>query len=296
MGPLGDGADQELDQDHEHNCPFAEQMISLGGNNALRKQVCAEIQEGVRGARGDDSGSLKPVICDYVHPMGTPWPTDTLKPAARGTKADRGYHNPVTARLLTTTKHQATEETYTAIRDGTIEVLGTDFPYFMYRDGMVVDPEDLDEGLLESHVMYATAKHIYQGPSAALEAAGFTRGKAGNAALNGVLALDERDIAYVGCQVRFGLSSQATWSGHCGSFSYSDFYWAIVKALGGEEGKVILDRFNYAVFGTVASAKRSAVTAATGPSDSQRLETQRAAKRARKIAGAAATATATAPS
>jgi hypothetical protein len=88
----------------------------------------------------------------------------------------------------------------------------------MYRDGMVVDPEDLDEGLLESHVMYAvsglqirvfrsllsaiqTAKHIYQGPSAALEAAGFTRGKAGNAALNGVLALDERDIAYVGCQV-----------------------------------------------------------------------------------------------
>jgi hypothetical protein len=45
-------------------------------------------------------------------------------------------------------------------------------------------------------------------------------------------------------QVRFGLSSQATWSGHCGSFSYSDFYWAIVKALGGEEGKVIIDRFN----------------------------------------------------
>jgi hypothetical protein len=44
-----------------------------------------------------------------------------------------------------------------------------------------------------------TAKHIYQGPSAELEAAGFTRGKAGNAVLNGVL--DERDIAYVGCQV-----------------------------------------------------------------------------------------------
>ncbi|KAJ7703812.1 hypothetical protein B0H14DRAFT_3526834 [Mycena olivaceomarginata] len=38
---------------------FAE-MISLGGNNAPRKQVCAEIQEGIRGARGDDSGSPAP--------------------------------------------------------------------------------------------------------------------------------------------------------------------------------------------------------------------------------------------
>jgi hypothetical protein len=42
-----------------------------------------------------------------------------------------------------------------------------------------------------------TAKHIYQGPSAVLEAAGFTWGKVGNATLNGVLALDERDITYV---------------------------------------------------------------------------------------------------
>ncbi|KAJ7703811.1 hypothetical protein B0H14DRAFT_3526833 [Mycena olivaceomarginata] len=156
------------------------------------------------------------------------------------------------------------------------------------RISMVVDPEDLDKGLLESHVMYATAKHIYQGPSAALEAAGFTRGKVGNATLNGVLALDERDITYVSCQqALFGLSSQATWSGHYGSFSYSDFYWAIVKALGGEEGNAIL--------GTVASAKRSAVTTATGLSDSGHLETRRATKCAHKIADAAATATATAP-
>jgi hypothetical protein len=89
----------------------------------------------------------------------------------------------------------------------------------MYRDGMVVDPEDMDEGLLESHVMFAvssplarnymltcvsqTSRHIYQGPTAALQEPGFTRGKAGNAALNGISALTDRDVAYVACQVRF---------------------------------------------------------------------------------------------
>ncbi|KAJ7923123.1 hypothetical protein B0H13DRAFT_1865229 [Mycena leptocephala] len=277
---------------------FAEQMIGLGGNTTLRKQVCAEIQVGVRGARGDDAGGLKPVIADYMVPPIAPGASTPVEPvtkfAARGPKADRGFFNPTAARLLCPVKYPATEATFADIRNGIKKVYGNEIPYFMYRDGMVVDPEDMDEGLLESHVMFATSRHIYQGPTAALQEPGFTRGKAGNAALNGISALTDCDVAYVACQVRFALSSQGQWTGQHDKFIYSEFYWAIIRALRGAEGQAIIDRFNYAVFGTTASAGNSSTVTPAGPSDFDTLEAQRAAKRARTATAAAATTAATA--
>ncbi|KAF7359834.1 hypothetical protein MVEN_00708800 [Mycena venus] len=276
---------------------FSEQMIGLGVNNKLRKQVCTEIQAGLNGARGDDTRSLKADILNYLEPPpalpvpnaeGDDQPPKVPKMAAKGTKADRGFFNPLTTRLLMPVKYPATEETFSQIRDGAKPIYGTEIPYFMYRDGMEVDPDDMDEGFLESHVMFATAKHIHQGPTAALKGPGVTRGKAGNAALNGITALIDRDVAYVACQARFGMSSQQNWNMHDGTFNYSDFYWSVVDVLRGDEGQDIIDRFNYAVFGTKKSTKRSATAAAVGPSDFDVLEAQRAAKRARKIEAAAA--------
>ncbi|KAJ6586265.1 hypothetical protein DFH09DRAFT_1075229 [Mycena vulgaris] len=55
----------------------------------------------------------------------------------------------------------------------------------------------------------------------------------------------------------------------------------------------IIDRFNFAVFGTKPAAKKT-IAAVQGPTDFEVLEAQRAAKRARKIAAAAAAATAAA--
>ncbi|KAJ7938860.1 hypothetical protein B0H13DRAFT_1851037 [Mycena leptocephala] len=54
---------------------------------------------------------------------------------------------------------------------------------------------------------------------------GYTRGRAGNAALNGITALTARDIAYVAVQ---------NWGRTDGTFRYPDFYWSIVDLLQGK--------------------------------------------------------------
>ncbi|KAJ7793367.1 hypothetical protein B0H14DRAFT_3498173 [Mycena olivaceomarginata] len=108
-----------------------------------------------------------------------------LTRTASGTKANRGFVNLHTARLNTPVKFPATEETYAAIRNGDIAVLGTDMPYLMYRDGYVFNPDDREDGLLEGSTLFATAKHIYQGPSTTLKPDGCARGRAGNASING---------------------------------------------------------------------------------------------------------------
>ncbi|KAJ7141094.1 hypothetical protein C8R44DRAFT_866749 [Mycena epipterygia] len=277
---------------------FAEEMIALGGNRKLRKQVCTE--EGLRGARGDDTSALKRAVPDYLaipsqvsattEEASTSTPPRTEPPPkimAQGNKLDRGWENMRTATLNCPVRHKPTEETFALLREGEIDVLGTELPYFLYRDGHVYDPEDMEDGLLEGQALFAVAKHVYQGPSAALKAPGYNRGKAGNAALNGVTSLTGRDVAYVACQLRFALSSQHNWNNMDGTFSYPDFYWTVVDILRGEEGQEILDRFNYKVFGTKAAVKK-AIPMAAGPTDVELLEAQHSAKRARKIAAAAA--------
>ncbi|KAJ7695463.1 hypothetical protein B0H17DRAFT_1198688 [Mycena rosella] len=272
---------------------FAEEMIGLGGNRVLRKQI----QEGVRGARGDDSSTLKRAVPDYVEPPPTTISEDATsgvtatqprKIQTGGTKVDRGFAHLVTARLLLPVKHAPTEETFTLIRTGQLVVLGTELPYFMFRDGYVFNPDDLEDGLLEGHTLFAVAKHIHQGPSAALKPAGYTRGKAGNAALNGVTFLTGRDVTYLACQLRFALSSQQSWSGMDGSCNYQVFFWSIVDLLRGEEGQEIINCFNYAVFGTSVATKTSATPAVVAASDFDVLAAQHAAKRACKITAAVA--------
>ncbi|KAJ7737503.1 hypothetical protein B0H16DRAFT_1466145 [Mycena metata] len=132
-------------------------------------------------------------------------------------------------------------------------------------------------------------KHVYQGPTSALEKPGFSRGKAGNAALNGVTALSARDIAYIACQTRFAISSQESWTGTDDDFSYQDFYWRVVDLLAGEDGQPILDRFNFTsdVFGTSAAKKSTAPAATDVVDEFEVLQRQRAAKRARLAESAA---------
>ncbi|KAJ7866886.1 hypothetical protein B0H13DRAFT_2065833 [Mycena leptocephala] len=278
-------------------------MIALAGQKKLRKHVCSEIQVGLRGARGDDTSSIKGCISDYAAlsvpapvlvvsdtdaeiPAPPPPPVEKFSPRS---KVDRGYNHPHSARLNTPVKYPATEAyDLCLIRNGEIVVVGTDMPYLMYRDGHVYNKDDMEDGLLEGTTLFA---HIYQGPSTALKEDGYTRGRAGNAALNGVTALTARDIAYVAVQTRFALSSQENWTPMDVRFSYPDFYWSVVDLLDSEEGQEIIDRFNIKVFGTKSSTKSTA-TSSAGPSDFQLLEAQRAAKRARKIADAAGTAAA----
>ncbi|KAJ7840711.1 hypothetical protein B0H14DRAFT_2587299 [Mycena olivaceomarginata] len=121
---------------------------------------------------------------------------------------------------------------------------------------------------------------------------GIPRGKVGNAALNGVTSTTSlmsaaRYTSASRCKQRglgtMGLSATPTFIGPL-----------LRRSAARKENMFFPQRFAAANFISVLSS--AAVTAATGPSDSECLETQRAAKRARKIADTAATAATTAPS
>ncbi|KAJ7237684.1 hypothetical protein C8J57DRAFT_1568144 [Mycena rebaudengoi] len=149
---------------------FGDDMLDLGGANKIRNRVCAEIQEGVNGARRDDTSTLKHTIIDYLPPL-PPMPT----PAAgeppvplpipippRGHKGCRGWNHIRTAEL--NCPHKITEktpETYAKIANGDIKVTGLMMPTFMYRDGQPYDSEDLDAGLLEGHTFRALYRNVF---------------------------------------------------------------------------------------------------------------------------------------
>ena len=104
------------------------------------------------------------------------------------------------------------------------------------------------------------AKHLFQGPSTAVEQPGAHRGKQGNASLSGLTSMTPHTIAYVAIQVcnklfffhsinvgteqaHFAMSPTSTWANIDGPFSYSDFYWRIVGLFEDEEEAATLINF-----------------------------------------------------
>ncbi|KAJ7737502.1 hypothetical protein B0H16DRAFT_1891612 [Mycena metata] len=174
---------------------FGDDMIDLGGDIRLRKTACGKIQRGLKGSRGDDCGGLKTEIIDYLLPPGPvkllprvvrkfgsftgplpppPPPPPGEKPAIpvlnppipkRGKKAPRGMNHPVTAAALRPIKYPDTEETYTKIRDNDEEypVVSSLLPAFMYPAGHQYNEDDLEDGLLDNHILRAAAKHVGKG-------------------------------------------------------------------------------------------------------------------------------------
>ncbi|KAJ7924000.1 hypothetical protein B0H13DRAFT_2315816 [Mycena leptocephala] len=251
---------------------FREEMIDLGGNVKLRKKVCTEIQTGVDGARGDDTSKMKTNAIDWLMKSQDP---SVAIPAAdipdRNKKLGRGYDNPFTGAALCPKEYPPTAETFEKIKAGdkTFPINGM-IPAFVYPSDHPYDEDDIEDKLLE-------AKQIYQGPSTALQAPGFHRGRAGNAARNGQDALGARDVGYL----YFCLSSLSSWAARDGNFSYEDFYWSIVDLFDNGNGQAILDHFNYNVFGTDSTVSREEPEAPAELSAFERLAAQRAAKRAR---------------
>ncbi|KAJ6548961.1 hypothetical protein B0H19DRAFT_1162404 [Mycena capillaripes] len=278
---------------------FADDMIDLGGGVPLRKQVCAQIQGGVQGARGDDCGGFKEAALDWLLPPPPPSapgqdpsPLPVLDPPIppKGSKAFRGQNHAVTAAALRPLSYPDTKDTYDKIKAGhqDFKILGRQLPAFMFAWGQVYDKNDVEAGYLEGHTMRAAVRHVYLGPSAALAGPDSERGKAGNAAINGTKALTGRDIAYIACQLRFAISSMESWKQMDREFSYREFYWKIVDSLRGEEGQAILDRFNLNVFGSLTTSNQSAASISHVPDEFELLQQQRAAKRARLAEAAAA--------
>ncbi|KAJ7290636.1 hypothetical protein C8J57DRAFT_1213273 [Mycena rebaudengoi] len=129
---------------------FGEDMIDLGGHKKLRNMVCAEIQDGLGGARSDDTSTLKGTVIEYLMPP--PPPSVPGEPPAEPTLLSPP---PLPHRL------QGQPWTYTKIRDGELSVTGLMMPRFMYRDGHAYDENDLDAGLLEGHTFRALDSNVF---------------------------------------------------------------------------------------------------------------------------------------
>ncbi|RDB15950.1 hypothetical protein Hypma_003609, partial [Hypsizygus marmoreus] len=140
-------------------------------------------------------------------------------------KCDRGWTHPVTAALLSPLEYTATEETYRAIQEGQLTVTAEQYPKILY-------PHD------------RVAKHIFQGPSTALQRPGYHRGKRGNASIIGLKAMTPHTIAYVALQTRFALTSSSSWSKVDTHFDNEAFFWDIVDMLEDVDLSHVLDLYN----------------------------------------------------
>lgn len=114
---------------------FGEDMIDLGGHKKLRNLVCAEvsldsattastnvrqIQEGLGGARSDDTSTLKGTVIEYLIPPAPPPASGSEPPteppqltphlSPTGSKAGRGWMHPRTAELMCPLKYPANPE------------------------------------------------------------------------------------------------------------------------------------------------------------------------------------------
>ncbi|KAF8954655.1 hypothetical protein BDZ97DRAFT_1676131, partial [Flammula alnicola] len=201
------------------------------------------INEGANAVRAEDASSLKGHILDYLLLEKA-----TLEPPIQRKgnlkKADRGFTHPVTASLLCPLKYEATQLTYADILAGRKPLTAFDLPRFLYPDGHVYDPNDMDMGVLQGHLLLRVAKHIFQGPTAALERPGYHRGRRGNAALMGLTSMTPRAIGYVCVQTRFAICAVDNWATVDGNFDYNAFFWVIVSLFDDSEGEEILKLFN----------------------------------------------------
>ncbi|KAJ3511829.1 hypothetical protein NLJ89_g3879 [Agrocybe chaxingu] len=264
---------------------FRTQMLGLTDQRCLRKKVCQQINESRDGTRGDDTSALKGCIIDYL--LVDTVASQALGIKRKGLKGDRGWMHPVTAELLSPIKYPATQETYNDLNRGGKNARAGDFPRFLYPDGHIYNPDDIETGILQGHLMLRVAKHILQGPTAALAGAGFHRGRGGNASLMNLSGVTPNVIAYIAVQTRFALSSQSMWGKRDGLFDYQEFYWRIVSLFDDDEGQDIIALYNYHVFGNPPPASASALANSelepiTEESDYDKLKEQRAAKRARQ--------------
>ncbi|KAG6818233.1 hypothetical protein H0H93_006629, partial [Arthromyces matolae] len=269
---------------------FSDDMVTLRKDKVTRNSVFQQINAGCNDVRSEDTNSLKvngmsyllKNKLDHVHPN-----------VDKSNKSLRGWGHPQCAAALCPIELSPTQEMFANIEAGNIVVTADQFPRFLYPDEHVYDQNDVYSGLLRGHFCLRVAKHIFQGPSAAHEAPGWSRGKNGNAALSGVTSMTPRSIAYVVVQARFCISSSSQWGSWDKNFDYAKFYWNIVDIFEGGEGKDIIAAFNYPVHLTsainsevfgVSNPSIPTLTPMSGPahpSQFELLRQQRAAKRAR---------------
>ncbi|KAI0069595.1 hypothetical protein K474DRAFT_1714092 [Panus rudis PR-1116 ss-1] len=214
-------------------------------NRQERRAIAKRIKGGRDKARADDTSPLKVPALNYVHiERGR-----TVKIKSVRNKSLRGFNNKYTAKLLVPLEYGFSKDVVQNIKKGDLPVTAKQAPAFLYPDGHSYNAGDELAGFGYGHYAIRVAKHIFQGPSSALEGPGFHKGKSSNASLCSLDSMTPEAFAYVMVQARYALSSQPEWSTQDNSFDVVEFYWELVNILRLPRSKSILEFYNEQLFG-----------------------------------------------
>ncbi|KAJ7938253.1 hypothetical protein B0H13DRAFT_2301818 [Mycena leptocephala] len=221
--------------------PVASPWAQLSGGDD-----CSGQEMGLVSSRQEDANTFKQHVGLYIQEDPKVLVDPPINPA---TKIDRSFNHPLIAELFLLLKHQPTPETFDHISRRKIHITANDFPRFLFKSRAVYNKDNIEEGILEGHLLFRMAKCNLQGLASALKTAGACWGNQGNAAKMHVKKFTPRLIAYIAFQTYFALSSLESWQEVHDRFDYKKFYWNIVGLFDGRNNTHILELFNFHIFG-----------------------------------------------
>ncbi|KAF5337961.1 hypothetical protein D9611_014830 [Ephemerocybe angulata] len=185
---------------------FEERIFSLESEEELMG-IANLLQQGASGGRSDDTKGLKGPILDWiVPPTGEP----LQPPLSRNIKVNRGFNHNRTGFLLCPAELDwSNPDVQAALRNKELSVTGAHWPKFVYKDEQY-NPTLPWKGLFRSELLVKGFKHIFTSPSSVDDEPRATR--SGNARIHGMNQVTRPSLAYVATQVRFALTSSATFS------------------------------------------------------------------------------------
>ncbi|TEB31337.1 hypothetical protein FA13DRAFT_1754812 [Coprinellus micaceus] len=212
--------------------PGLEERLNTGSANDLH-YVADMITKGVSSARSDDTKSLKSAVVDWI----TPKNQYLNPPIQRNVKTDRGFHHERTGELLCPVNlNWKDEKIRRDLETGKIIPSGDLWPRFLYQDHQY-NPTDPWKGLLRSALLVKAYKHVFTSPSSAYgDEVKATRSS--NARIHGMTSVTPASLAYVATQVRFALSSSATFS-RTDTITDSEYFYNLIIDLLEEESEAL---------------------------------------------------------
>ncbi|KAF6761424.1 hypothetical protein DFP72DRAFT_803950, partial [Ephemerocybe angulata] len=185
------------------------------------------ITRGASSARADDTKSLKVAIVEWITP-----PNGILSPPIqRNVKTDRGFHHPVTGRLLCPVNlNWGSLELREALASGVLVPSADLWPRFLYQNKEYYE-ENPWKGLFRNSLLVKGFKHVFTSPSSVYKEGVSRATKCSNAQRHGMKCVTPASIAYIATQIRFALSSSPAFSRSDITTNSEYFYNLVIELL-----------------------------------------------------------------
>ncbi|KAH6872118.1 hypothetical protein BKA70DRAFT_1379219 [Coprinopsis sp. MPI-PUGE-AT-0042] len=181
------------------------------------EQDIYHISKGSARARADDTRALKSAVVDWITPPG-------------GVLTDRGFHHQRTGELLCpATMNWGDPIIREKLRVGELVPAGDQWPIFLFLDH-TYDPEDPWRGLLRGPLLLNAFKFVFTSPSS-VERTDSRATRCSNSKIHGMASVTIPSLAYIATQVRFALSSTATFSRNDAITDSEKFYNSLITLL-----------------------------------------------------------------